>query len=702
MVKAKRMMRTWAVLLLGAGMAWAGQDVEMQIEWNGSLGTLTVQGVLADPAGGNVGVLFYEDFESGGKNWDIENDVWEIGRSRIVPPSPVSDGNCAGTILNGNYPWDTDSRLISPPVTLPTVAEDERIELRYWQWYSYYGNNNNDAGYVQVSLSDSDQWDTVMNPTGTRTPQTIQCESGWSLVAVDLTAYAGLTVRIAFYHTAEDILTSSGWYIDDVEIWKGVPTFVNPETFESGWGDWHTDNGVWQIGRSQIVPPSPVSGGNCAGTILNGDYPWDTDSRLISPPVTLPTVAGDKRIELQYWQWYSYYGNNNNDAGYVQVSLWDGDKWGEWRDVNCPSGTCASETEGHASNWSLVGVDLTAYAGQRVQIAFYHTAEDIFTSSGWYIDDVEILPLPLVLTGWSLFEDTGVRSDDKLTNDTTPTLTFVFSRPVQGVNSDIQITDPNGIVVVPDSISGWDTNTVTVIFATPLVTDGQYTVMLKETIRDAQGTPLNNGEGEIVSFILDTNGPAVTVDALTTWDTTPPLTGTISDPDAAVEVTVDGWDYWNYAAQNNRDGTWTLPDNKISPPLTLGVHQVVAFATDGAGNVGFDAAIDKLFITGLRIAYRQMQYDPHKGQCSVEVFVTNTASEPATGTFWLVVKAISEPSVTLANADGETPEGDPYVNLTPLLGDGQFDPNETVVAKPTFDNPQQKHFTATVAVRTMP
>ena len=56
------------------------------------------------------------------------------------------------------------------------------------------------------------------------------------------------------------------------------------------------------------------------------------------------------------------------------------------------------------------------------------------------------------------------------------------------------------------------------------------------------------------------------VTGLSTNDNTPQLTGTVSDPSATVQVTVNGS---TYTATNNGDGTWTLADNTIAPALAL-------------------------------------------------------------------------------------------------------------------------------------
>ena len=58
------------------------------------------------------------------------------------------------------------------------------------------------------------------------------------------------------------------------------------------------------------------------------------------------------------------------------------------------------------------------------------------------------------------------------------------------------------------------------------------------TLRDRVGNPLNNGADEVVTFVPDTMAPVVTVNALTTADTTPEFTGRVDDPSAVVEIAI--------------------------------------------------------------------------------------------------------------------------------------------------------------------
>jgi len=171
------------------------------------------QATLAD-------TVYTEDFETGGVDWTISNGVWEIG---FPSTGPAGCGNgssqCAGTVLAGYYPPDDDSRLISPSISLPALPANEEVHLRFQQWFSY---NLSDAGYVQVSVWDANTatwgaWENV----GTAAAHT----SSWSQQNIDLTAYAGTTVRLGFYHTAVNNSgygtgtdVDNGWFIDDIVI----------------------------------------------------------------------------------------------------------------------------------------------------------------------------------------------------------------------------------------------------------------------------------------------------------------------------------------------------------------------------------------------------------------------------------------------------------------------------------------------------
>jgi RHS repeat-associated protein len=216
---------------------------------------------------------------------------------------------------------------------------------------------------------------------------------------VDLSAYAGQTVQVAFHMVYANTggYTDPGWYVDEVTLRTGPDIFNNPETFEFGWGDWSTDYGLWQIGMPTYGPPvntntgsrahSPVS---VAATILNGNYSASSVGRLTSPSFNVPSVNPGSVLALRFWQYYQY---GTGDAGLVQIAP-----------VSSPTNWTTltiAATNGTSTNWTQAIVDLTAYQGQQVRLGFYHTANsDASVGAGWYLDDVSLssfVPTPLML-----------------------------------------------------------------------------------------------------------------------------------------------------------------------------------------------------------------------------------------------------------------------------------------------------------------
>ncbi|HUT12474.1 MAG TPA: lamin tail domain-containing protein [Thermoguttaceae bacterium] len=101
--------------------------------------------------------------------------------------------------------------------------------------------------------------------------------------------------------------------------------------------------------------------------------------------------------------------------------------------------------------------------------------------------------------------------------------------------------------------------------------------------------------------------PLVTVDPLTTEDTSPPLTGTATDahPPASVIVTVNAVQY----TADVVGGVWNLPDDTISPPLAAGTYDVVVTAVDLAGNLGSDATTGELVVIAPGVVGRHVFYN---------------------------------------------------------------------------------------------
>lgn len=123
-------------------------------------------------------------------------------------------------------------------------------------------------------------------------------------------------------------------------------------------------------------------------------------------------------------------------------------------------------------------------------------------------------------------------------------------------------------------------------FAAGPLAQGPFTFTAQVVDEQGRLGPQSSG----FSLMVDTQAPIVTVDPLTTQDTTPTLTGTVDDPSAAIDVTIGAG---THAATNSPGGDWTLDWPTVLAP---GTYNVTATGTDVAGNAGQDATAGELEI----------------------------------------------------------------------------------------------------------
>ncbi len=363
--------------------AYAGMSVNISFLFHsaddGSQGGDVSSGWYIDDIAVITGPVFLntlETWEDGLNNWNPEKGTWEVGKPdpKVGPGKAYSGENCAGTVLAGDYTDYADARLISPVFVVP--AADQYPRLRFWHWYSFSAN---DYGKVQIKVGNGSWQDISAKYTG---------KSGvWTYPYIDLSNFSGMSVRICFYlKSADDNYqgsdVSAGWYVDDITLLIGSFTFNSPEGWETGLGDWNPENGTWEIGipKAGVGPGKAFNGENCAATVLNGDYDDYVDSRLTSPKILVPAASQNPRF--RFWHWYNF---SAKDYGKIQIKRENG----IWEDVSL------SYTES-SSVWTYPSINLSAYAGTNINIAFYfHAGDDgaygSDVNAGWYIDDVALI-----------------------------------------------------------------------------------------------------------------------------------------------------------------------------------------------------------------------------------------------------------------------------------------------------------------------
>jgi len=132
-----------------------------------------------------------------------------------------------------------------------------------------------------------------------------------------------------------------------------------------------------QIGEVALTPPVPPHGGQYqAGLWWSYNH---QDEWLITPQFTCPGSA-----DLNFWT-YVFLGSTNSDHYYVKLSPDNGATWTTLWDAT-------AQTGGWNYYATPINIDLEAYAGQQIKLAFH--ADDPPTNDGlwyvWFIDDITI------------------------------------------------------------------------------------------------------------------------------------------------------------------------------------------------------------------------------------------------------------------------------------------------------------------------
>ena len=164
------------------------------------------------------------------------------------------------------------------------------------------------------------------------------------------------------------------------------------------------------------------------------------------------------------------------------------------------------------------------------------------------------------------------------------------------------------------------------------------------------------------------------------------------DPDGT--ITLYEWDWDSDGVLDHSDAAPTTQhtwDFEYAGSVTLRV-------TDDDGATSVDTADVTIIASAVHLSFGRIGYDRRTQQLTVLVTVTNTSGLVIDGPIHLVVENISEATVTVANANGVTHDGWPYLDLSGLVSDDRLDPGESVVTALCFTNPDSLRFTCDVIV----
>ncbi|MDA3933651.1 MAG: hypothetical protein PF630_04895 [Gammaproteobacteria bacterium] len=195
------------------------------------------------PVGTTANMVFEDDLETGAPGWTmpasgVGPELWAL--------SNVRQSSGLFSFLAVDPPTQSDQFLVSPPITLPPLAQSP-ITLSYWNFQNIEANTGSgvdacwDGGILEVSTDGGLNFTQIPDEqlltdpyNGTVTAQgaiTISGQPAWCaddivppsgdqevVQVVDLTSFAGETVQFRYRFASDGAVGDEGWYIDDVIV----------------------------------------------------------------------------------------------------------------------------------------------------------------------------------------------------------------------------------------------------------------------------------------------------------------------------------------------------------------------------------------------------------------------------------------------------------------------------------------------------
>ncbi|MBP0726095.1 S8 family serine peptidase [Bacillus sp. RG28] len=169
------------------------------------------------------------------------------------------------------------------------------------------------------------------------------------------------------------------------------------ETEITGWQILGTSD--WQWGKPTTGPMKAASGEKVLATNLEGTYSENQIMGLVSPTIVLPQGPA----YLQFKNWYDI--AENIGKGKVLVST-DGTDFYK----------VAEYTGTKTGGYSDEEIDLSEYAGQKINIAFLFYSNNSNNHQGWFIDDFKLTDKSAAIGNTSVLSNNGPKEHISLTD----------------------------------------------------------------------------------------------------------------------------------------------------------------------------------------------------------------------------------------------------------------------------------------------
>jgi len=375
--------------------AYAGQSVWFALRFYGSgtgngLGWY-VDDIMVETSATPPLLNFPEGFEFDPKmtEWVVDNGTWEIGRPTSGPGQAHTGTNCAATVLAGNYANYVNTRLISPYFNVPAGTS----ALQFWHWYNF----SSALGFVEIN-----------NGSTTTTTTTTTTITTNITVTINTNIYQIFGAANTAYDTPLYWNGTIGAWTNDTQVLGSVYAFNYAEYFFEA-GD---------------VPFNLLG---------NGSYAYRINGFLPIPQSPHPTNFFNMHGAI----WTSSIDGSDTPVGYFATNTTYTYTTNTTTTSSSTTWTQISPTYTGTSSgaWKSASVDLSAFAGQTVQVAF-HFGSAAGAAPGWYVDDLKLTALPVFTVPTNLVISYGQTFTNQLTatNSVEPLSKFTFALSVVSTN----------------------------------------------------------------------------------------------------------------------------------------------------------------------------------------------------------------------------------------------------------------------------
>jgi len=673
---------------------------------------------IQPPSGQPPQTLFFDNMESGTGNWSAQSP-WGLTTSTYSSPT-----HCWTDSPSGNYSNNADVSLtLNQSISLPAEGLTLRFKTKYALESGY------DYGRIEISV-DGGPWTQIGSVNG--------YQSNWTQMTFPLAVFALplSNIQVRFRLTTDSSVIRDGWYIDDVEILSGY--FEDTKNRAKSAIDGISAGGSTSIGAGlqaawgqlQNYPDDPVR-----AMVLMSDGHHNTSPH---PDSVIPSIDSDVLIYTIGFgsgadaTMLTHIATQRNGEYYfapTEAQLREiyfaisgrirGEQLGLSETQTATTGqTGHSLTIDESVTTARIGID---WSGSNLDLALVNPAGETIDHSnvdqypnisleigGTYeiyvienpmpghwemlVDAVDVPPQGEEYRAYALFQTpitAELETDKDIYLQGEPmqlTVTLSDPAPITGADVDVVVTAPSE----PSSfnVALHDDGAHNDGAADDGVYGGTFTVTrYAESYRvqaEASGTS-NQGydfyrvdwKSVVVNPATDPDGDGMPSDWEIAHGLDPITWDADGDPDGDGVPNITEY----------QQGTDPQDDDTDDDGWTDGEELAAGSDPLDPDSVPMDDVTSQVDVT-----FSQLRWNRLTQHSTCQVTITNQGATTLGPILQFAIGNIIPPKVTVANADGTTVYGEPYIDVGAVVGSSGLTPGDSVTIMAEFHNADRARF----------